>query len=137
MSTTNATPASTSTAPAETPSPDLTPINHSEALNLVRLALQKYPDFTSEVSKALSAIDSQKGLEAIKARRQSIQQWYLRLSGKFSEELHRGDDYEPPPVWAEEDGWENYPGSEYMDDEFDGVDEVLLGSIITKVSKKC
>ena len=121
MSGTNAIPASTGTAP-ETPSLDIKPINHSEALNLVSLALQKYPDFAPEVSKVLSAIESRKRLEAIKARRESVQRWYSNLTGKFTEELDRAADY--------------YPGStEYMDDEYDGVDEVLLGSIITKVAK--
>jgi hypothetical protein len=136
MSGTNSIPASTVGTAPETPSLDVTSINHSEALNLVRLALQKYPDFTSEVSKVLSAVESRKRLEAIKARRESIQQWYSRLSDKFRDEFERWEYYEPTPVWdEEEDGWENYPGSEYMDDEYDGVDEVLLEKVIRTISK--
>jgi hypothetical protein len=88
MSTTNTIPASTDAAP-ETPALDIKQINHSEALNLVSLALQKYPDFTSEVSKVLSAIESRKRLEAIKAGHETIRRWYSNLSAKFSEELLR------------------------------------------------
>jgi hypothetical protein len=89
---------------------NLKKLNLSEALNLIKLAVQKYPDFALDVSRATSAAESRAKLE-------SIAKFYDGIAREFWEELHREDD------------WSNY------EKQFGGIDSRLLQDLINKVSE--
>ena len=92
------------------PTFNLKKLNLSEALKLVELAMQKYPDFALDVSRATSAAESRANLE-------SIAKFYDDITEEFWEELHREDD------WS------------MHEKEFGGTDEALLRDLVKKVTK--
>lgn len=77
---------------------------------MVELAMQKYPDFALDVSRATSAAESRAKLE-------SIAKFYDDIAEKFWEELHREDD------WS------------LHEKQFGGTDERLLQDLVNKVIK--
>jgi hypothetical protein len=102
--------AATAMPPSANSTFNLKKLNLSEALKLVELAMQKYPDFVLDVSRATSAAESRAKLE-------SIAKFYDDIADKFWEELHREDD------WS------------FHEKQFGGSNEYLLEDLVNEVSK--
>ena len=77
---------------------------------MIELAMQKYPDFAIDVSRATSAAEARGKLEL-------IAKFYDDVVKEFWEELHREDD------------WSCY------EKEFGGINETLLQGLVQKVTE--
>jgi hypothetical protein len=85
------------TASKSTPVLDLNKLNLPESIQLLTLALQKYPKFANDVSKVLDATSS-------RIRRENAKQKYQILTDKMYEEIHARDDWDEMEKYRYVDG---------------------------------
>jgi hypothetical protein len=79
------------------PALDFQKLNPAESYKLLELAVQKYPEFAQDVSKAIKATES-------RVNRESIQKVYNKLVDEVYHELHRRDDYDMAERYMELEG---------------------------------